>query len=86
MTRCTWWRPIPPLTTSRQPVQAMAAAAITSLTAQIDGREVTGEVMLFEPELIVRGSARMRKAASGRLSDLLRSVMATILPITSCAD
>jgi DNA-binding LacI/PurR family transcriptional regulator len=56
----------PPLTTSRQPVQAMAAAAIASLTAQIDGHEVTDEVMLFEPELIVRGSTRMRRAVSER--------------------
>jgi DNA-binding LacI/PurR family transcriptional regulator len=56
----------PPLTTSRQPVQAMAAAAIASLTAQMDGHEVTDEVMLFEPELIVRGSTRMHKVVSDR--------------------
>lgn len=51
----------PPLSTSRQPVQAMAAAAIASLVTQIDGHAVTDEVMLFDPELIVRGSTRMRK-------------------------
>lgn len=46
----------PPLTTARQPVQAMAAAAIASLVAQMDGGETAEELMVFEPELIVRQS------------------------------
>ncbi len=46
----------PPLTTSRQPIQAMAAAAIASLVSQMDGRATAEESMMFEPELIVRSS------------------------------
>ncbi len=46
----------PPLTTARQPVQAMADAAVTALLAQMDGHVVDDEPILFETELIVRGS------------------------------
>lgn len=46
----------PPLTTVRQPVKAMAAAAVGALMAQLDGRAVAGEEVLFDPELIVRGT------------------------------
>lgn len=46
----------PPLTTARQPIQAMAAAAIASLVSQMDGGATTEELMTFEPELIVRQS------------------------------
>jgi LacI family transcriptional regulator, repressor for deo operon, udp, cdd, tsx, nupC, and nupG len=46
----------PPLTTVRQPIEAMGAAAIASLLAQIDGNVVASEEMLFDPELIVRSS------------------------------
>lgn len=45
-----------PLTTIRQPVRAMGAAAVKLLDAQINGRSVPGEELLLEPELIVRGS------------------------------
>jgi DNA-binding LacI/PurR family transcriptional regulator len=47
----------PPLTTVRQPVRAMAAAAVSSLLAQLEGRRATGDEILFEPELIVRGTS-----------------------------
>lgn len=46
----------PPLTTVRQPVRAMAAAAAEALKAQISGHAVLGEETLYEPELIVRAS------------------------------
>lgn len=46
----------PPLTTVRQPTRAMATAAVGSLMAQLEGRAVTREEVLFDPELIVRGS------------------------------
>ncbi|MEO3861561.1 LacI family DNA-binding transcriptional regulator [Acrocarpospora sp. B8E8] len=49
----------PPLTTVRQPIQAMGTAAIASLMAQVEGHAVSGEEMLFDPELIVRGSTSM---------------------------
>lgn len=50
----------PPLTTARQPVAAMADAAVTSLIAQMNGHRVAGEPLLFETELIVRGSTAAR--------------------------
>lgn len=46
----------PPLTTIRQPIEAMGRAAVDLLAAQINGAEVTAEELLFEPELVVRGS------------------------------
>jgi DNA-binding LacI/PurR family transcriptional regulator len=46
----------PALTTVRQPVRAMGAAAVELLMAQISGHVVAGAEMSFEPELIVRGS------------------------------
>lgn len=46
----------PPLTTVRQPIQAMGSAVMASLFAQIDGHAVSSEEMLFDPELIVRSS------------------------------
>jgi DNA-binding LacI/PurR family transcriptional regulator len=46
----------PPLTTVRQPIEAMGRAAVTLLVNQIDGTEVAAEELLFEPELVVRGS------------------------------
>jgi DNA-binding LacI/PurR family transcriptional regulator len=46
----------PPLTTVRQPVRAIAAAAAEALKTQISGHAVLGEETLYEPELIVRAS------------------------------
>ncbi|MEU9187388.1 LacI family DNA-binding transcriptional regulator [Streptomyces sp. NPDC048484] len=46
----------PPLTTVRQPVEAMGRAAVDLLCAQIQGGEVQPGELLFEPELVVRGS------------------------------
>jgi LacI family repressor for deo operon, udp, cdd, tsx, nupC, and nupG len=46
----------PPLTTVRQPIEAMGQAAVTRLLSQIDGTHVSSEELLFEPELVVRGS------------------------------
>jgi LacI family transcriptional regulator, repressor for deo operon, udp, cdd, tsx, nupC, and nupG len=46
----------PPLTTIRQPIEAMGRAAVDLLTMQINGATVTDEELLFEPELVVRGS------------------------------
>jgi DNA-binding LacI/PurR family transcriptional regulator len=46
----------PPLTTVRQPLEAIGRAAVAMLTGQIEGFEVTAEELLFEPELVVRGS------------------------------
>ncbi|RMI44623.1 LacI family DNA-binding transcriptional regulator [Streptomyces triticirhizae] len=46
----------PPLTTARQPVATMAAAAVASLVSQLGGHAAANELMLFEPELVVRSS------------------------------
>ncbi|MCO6003474.1 LacI family transcriptional regulator [Actinoallomurus purpureus] len=46
----------PPLTTVRQPIDAMGRAVVTLLSAQIDGSQAAPEELLFEPELVVRGS------------------------------
>ncbi|WP_372351635.1 LacI family DNA-binding transcriptional regulator [Streptomyces sp. KL116D] len=46
----------PPLTTVRQPIEAMGRAAVELLVAQIQGSTVPPGELLFEPELVVRGS------------------------------
>lgn len=46
----------PPLTTIRQPVEAMCQAAVTTLVAEIGGSRVPRTELVFVPELIVRGS------------------------------
>ncbi|WP_212825268.1 LacI family DNA-binding transcriptional regulator [Catellatospora sp. TT07R-123] len=46
----------PPLTTIRQPIEPMAAAAVAALMAQIEGGVVDRGEILFDPELIVRSS------------------------------
>ena len=46
----------PPLTTVRQPIEAMGRAAVRLLIGQVEGAATTSERLLFEPELVVRGS------------------------------
>jgi DNA-binding LacI/PurR family transcriptional regulator len=46
----------PPLTTVRQPIEAMGKAAVALLVNQIENVAVYPEELLFEPELVVRGS------------------------------
>jgi len=46
----------PPLTTVRQPIEAMGKAAVALLVSQIENVAVYPEELLFEPELVVRGS------------------------------
>ncbi|MFB9392797.1 LacI family DNA-binding transcriptional regulator [Streptomyces coeruleoprunus] len=46
----------PPLTTVRQPVQAMATAAVDALLEEIDGNPVQRTEFVFQPDLVVRGS------------------------------
>ncbi|MFD0530893.1 LacI family DNA-binding transcriptional regulator [Kitasatospora arboriphila] len=46
----------PPLTTVRQPIEAMGRAAVELLVGEIAGVKVTHDELLFEPELVVRGS------------------------------
>ncbi|WP_157249816.1 LacI family DNA-binding transcriptional regulator [Nonomuraea typhae] len=46
----------PPLTTVRQPIDAMGRAAVDLLVAQIGKAAVPADELLFEPELVVRAS------------------------------
>jgi LacI family repressor for deo operon, udp, cdd, tsx, nupC, and nupG len=46
----------PPLTTVRQPIEAMGQAAVAQLLSQVGGTHVSSEELLFEPELVVRAS------------------------------
>lgn len=46
----------PPLTTVRQPIEPMGRAAIDLLVSLIGGARVSQDELLFEPELVVRGS------------------------------
>lgn len=46
----------PPLTTVRQPIESMGKAAVALLVNQMETVMVQPEELLFEPELVVRGS------------------------------
>ena len=46
----------PPLTTVRQPIETMGQAAVDILVRQIEEARVFSDELLFEPELVVRGS------------------------------
>ncbi|MEE2035647.1 LacI family DNA-binding transcriptional regulator [Nocardiopsis sp. CT-R113] len=61
----------PPLTTVRQPVNAMALAAVRALCDEIAGHPVSHTEFVFDPELVVRGSTAIapdRQTASGRVA------------------
>jgi DNA-binding LacI/PurR family transcriptional regulator len=53
----------PPLTTVRQPIEAMGQSVIDLLVQQIGGGGVAPDELLFEPELVVRGSTAPRRAS-----------------------
>ncbi|OON75125.1 LacI family DNA-binding transcriptional regulator [Streptomyces tsukubensis] len=56
----------PPLTTVRQPIESMGRAAVELLSVQIGGGAAASEELLFEPELVVRGStAQAPRGAAG---------------------
>lgn len=48
----------PPLTTIRQPVEAMGQAAVNALLEEMSGNPPTQDDFVFRPELVVRGSTR----------------------------
>ncbi|WP_084700187.1 LacI family DNA-binding transcriptional regulator [Streptacidiphilus anmyonensis] len=50
----------PPLTTIRQPVEAMGAAAVNVLLEEIGGNPAQRGEFVFQPELVVRGSTGAR--------------------------
>lgn len=63
----------PPLTTVRQPVQAMALAAVRSLCDEIAGHPTARTEYVFDPELVVRGSTGVPRTASTDPVDALRT-------------
>ncbi len=52
----------PPLIMVPQPIEELGRAAVTLLVNQIEGATVTADELLFEPELVVRGSTGPRFA------------------------
>jgi DNA-binding LacI/PurR family transcriptional regulator len=46
----------PPLTTVRQPIEAIGRAAVDMLAGEIEGSPVSAEELFFEPEIVARGS------------------------------
>jgi len=56
----------PPLTTIRQPIEAMGQAAVSLLVNQVGGNDVPAEELFFDTELVVRGSTAPAKTASTR--------------------
>ncbi|MFR9674916.1 LacI family DNA-binding transcriptional regulator [Streptomyces sp. TR02-1] len=56
----------PPLTTVRQPVQAMGQAAVRALLEEIEGTPAPHSEFVFLPELVVRGSTAAAPSSSGR--------------------
>jgi len=55
----------PPLTTIRQPVEAMGAAAVDALLEEINGNALHRAEFVFQPELVVRGSTGRPARAEG---------------------
>jgi DNA-binding LacI/PurR family transcriptional regulator len=54
----------PPLTTVRQPIEAIGRAAVEMLAGQIEGSNVTAEELFFEPEIVARGSTATAPVAA----------------------
>lgn len=50
----------PPLTTIRQPVEAMATAAVDALLEEVGGEPAQRVEYMFQPELVMRGSTGAR--------------------------
>jgi len=56
----------PPLTTVRQPIESMGRAAIDLLAGLIAGASLSSDELLFEPELVVRGTTGSALATAAR--------------------
>jgi DNA-binding LacI/PurR family transcriptional regulator len=59
----------PPLTTIRQPIESMGQAVVALLVSEIAGNPVPGDELLFEPELVVRGSTGAARTATPEPAD-----------------
>ncbi len=56
----------PPLTTVRQPIEPMCRTAIDLLASEIAGSGLRHDELLFEPELVVRGSTAPPRVTAAR--------------------
>ena len=63
----------PPLTTVRQPIEAIGRAAVEMLAGQIEGAAVSADELFFEPEIVARGSTANVPARRLRLCRLTAS-------------
>jgi DNA-binding LacI/PurR family transcriptional regulator len=54
----------PPLTTVRQPIEAIGRAAVELLAGQIEGSAIAAEELFFEPEIVARGSTATAPAGA----------------------
>ena len=65
----------PPLTTVRQPIEAIGRAAVEMLAGQIEGSPVSTDELFFEPELVARGStASVRTARIDHLREKVQNI------------
>ncbi|HEV3171024.1 MAG TPA: LacI family DNA-binding transcriptional regulator [Actinocrinis sp.] len=64
----------PPMTTLRQPIEALARAAVTLLVNQINGDAPLPRVLMHEPELVVRGSTGPAQAQTQAQAEPQRAV------------
>jgi len=72
----------PPLTTIRQPIEAMGQAVVALLVSEIAGNAVPADEMLFEPELVVRGSTGAAPTARAVLPSPAPRTRSDALPTT----
>jgi LacI family transcriptional regulator, repressor for deo operon, udp, cdd, tsx, nupC, and nupG len=54
----------PPLTTVRQPIEAIGRAAVEILVGQIEGGRPSADELFFEPEIVARGSTATAPAGA----------------------
>ncbi|MFF2810426.1 LacI family DNA-binding transcriptional regulator [Streptomyces sp. NPDC058000] len=67
----------PPLTTIRQPVQAMGQAAVRALLEEIGGTPAPHSEFVFHPELVVRGSTASAPKATPGAAKVPRALRAS---------
>jgi DNA-binding LacI/PurR family transcriptional regulator len=67
----------PPLTTVRQPIESMGKAAVALLVNQMESVAMHHEELLFEPELVVRGSTGPAPVRAAAAVDVARPTAVT---------
>ena len=79
----------PPLTTVRQPIEAIGRAAVEILVGQIEGAQPSAEELFFEPEIVARGSTATRpygrSPSRNRAVGDLRKVSQVSQKIANCS-